>query len=150
MPIQVVFSERQVAPAQGYSPSAAKPQPVVAAWRRIDPTLELVAPEAAPRLEQLRYRLYTLERAVGITLASLDRLAHAQLYVLVDGGSSAEDCAELARTLVEAGVDVLQFRDKRLDDRDLIERAWQELLRSLTREPKNETQTDTTIQKRAA
>ena len=52
MPSQVVFSERQVAPAQGYSPSAAKPLPVVAAWRRIDPALELVAPEPAS-VEQL-------------------------------------------------------------------------------------------------
>lgn len=43
----VVFSEQQVAPAQGYSPSAAKPGPVVAAWRRIEPTLQLVPAEPA-------------------------------------------------------------------------------------------------------
>lgn len=47
MPVPVVFSERQVAPAQGYSPSAAKPVPVVAAWRRIDPALRIVPPEPA-------------------------------------------------------------------------------------------------------
>ncbi|HVF34039.1 MAG TPA: histone deacetylase [Candidatus Saccharimonadia bacterium] len=42
--MRVVYGPEQLAPAQGYSPSAAKPGPVVAAWRRIDATLELVPP----------------------------------------------------------------------------------------------------------
>jgi acetoin utilization deacetylase AcuC-like enzyme len=52
VPVPVVFSERQIAPAQGYSPSAAKPGPVVAAWQRLEPALELVPPEPAT-VEQL-------------------------------------------------------------------------------------------------
>ena len=44
---------------------------------------------AALTFEQLRYRAYTLERAVDITRTSGQRLAAARLYVLVEGGADA-------------------------------------------------------------
>ena len=59
--MRVVYSPAQVAPAQGYSPSAAKPGPVVEAWRRLDPAIEIVAP-------------------VPVTIEQL-ALAHARDYV---------------------------------------------------------------------
>jgi thiamine-phosphate pyrophosphorylase len=77
----------------------------------------------AAELEQLRYRSYTLQRAVEITGSSLDRLAAARLYVLLDGRASAEELARLARSLIAAGVHLLQLRDKHLDDRELLQRA---------------------------
>ena len=80
--------------------------------------------------EQLRYRAYTLQRAVELTRTGLARLADARLYVLLDGGSSAEELERLARGLIAAGADVLQLRDKRLADRRLLERA--RLLREMT------------------
>ena len=58
-------------------------------------------------------------------------LQNAQLYVLLDGRDSPDSFAHLVQALVEAGVDVLQLRDKRLPDRDLVERA--RVLRQLTR-----------------
>ncbi|MGO8690692.1 MAG: thiamine phosphate synthase [Thermoguttaceae bacterium] len=84
----------------------------------------------AQELEQLRYRVYTLQRAVELTREGLARLADARLYVLLDGGSSAEELRRLAQSLVAAGADVLQLRDKHLDDRRLVERA--RLLREAT------------------
>jgi thiamine-phosphate pyrophosphorylase len=57
-------------------------------------------------------------------------LRDAQLYVLLDGRDSSDSFAQLAQVLVEAGVNVLQLRDKRLPDRDLVERA--RVLRQLT------------------
>lgn len=80
--------------------------------------------------KQLRYRSYTLERSIDITWRSLARLATARLYVLIDGGPSAEEFERLATLLIAAGVDVLQLRDKRLDDRTLLDRA--RTLRRLT------------------
>ena len=77
----------------------------------------------ATACEQLRYRVYTLQRAVGITGDSLARLAQAQLYVLLDGRPSSDEFSALAEALVAAGVDVLQLRDKTLPDRELIDRA---------------------------
>jgi len=84
----------------------------------------------AAEFERLRYESYTLQRAVEITRASLDRLDRANLYVLIGGGSSLQQFERLARSLIDAGVHVLQLRDKQLDDRRLVERA--RLLRRLT------------------
>lgn len=83
------------------------------------------------RIEQLRYRVYTLERAVAVTRASLERLRAARLYALIDGRASPEELAVLIRALVGAGVHVIQLRDKRLADRELLMRA--RLVADLTR-----------------
>jgi thiamine-phosphate pyrophosphorylase len=87
---------------------------------------------AAATFERLRYRAYTLERAVDITRTSCQRLAGARLYVLVDGGEDEQRFGALVRTLVAAGASIVQLRDKRLADRELLRRA--RLLRELTRD----------------
>lgn len=86
----------------------------------------------AERIEPLRYKTYTLERAVRTTMTAASRFAAAQLYVLVDGAGTTDRFVQLMRQLVMARVDVLQLRDKRLSDRDLLARA--KLLRELTRD----------------
>ena len=103
---------------------------VAASWQRVVQSLrsleeygKLIDPAAAAAIEHLRYRAYTLEKAVGITAAASERLQSARLYVLVDGGESAAALASLVAALVAAGVDMIQLRDKRLDDRTLAERA---------------------------
>jgi thiamine-phosphate pyrophosphorylase len=76
-------------------------------------------------LEQLRYRSYTLERAVVLGSTARQRLANARLYVLLTGSLCA---AALDWTIQEAaagGADIIQLREKKLDDRALLERAWQ-------------------------
>ena len=60
----------------------------------------------------------------------IQRLNQAQLYVLTDGGWSADEFNQRITQLVSAGVDILQLRDKTLDDRNHLARA--RLLRSLT------------------
>jgi thiamine-phosphate pyrophosphorylase len=87
--------------------------------------------QLAAALEQIRYQTYTLHRAVQITRSGVQRLADARLYVLVDGQPSPEALERLVQSLVAAGVDLLQLRDKRLDDRTLLARA--RLVRQLTR-----------------
>jgi len=77
----------------------------------------------ASSLEQLRYRCYTLQRAVHATACNAARLADRCLYVLIDGRSSEAEFCQLASTLIAAGADILQLRDKRLDDRTLAARA---------------------------
>lgn len=73
--------------------------------------------------ERLRYQTYTLAKALGTTQSGLDRLAGTRLYVLVDGGECTEAFGMLVEALSEAGADLIQLRDKRLDDRTLAERA---------------------------
>ena len=79
--------------------------------------------EASARFKQLRYRSYTLQRAVETTGTSCRRLHGARLYVLLDGRPTLEEFCRLAKELVAAGVHVVQLRDKTLDDRQLIQRA---------------------------
>lgn len=85
----------------------------------------------ACEVEQLRYQSYTLERALANTAASQRRLNAARLYVLVDGREHLAAFEELVRALVCAGVDMIQLRDKRLADGELLARARR--LRELTR-----------------
>lgn len=100
------------------------------ALRSLDEFGKLLDPTVAAAIEALRYRAYTLHRAVAITSHSLDRLAGARLYVLVDGRATPEEFRRLVGQLTEAGVHLIQLRDKGLDDRRLLKRA--RVLRELT------------------
>lgn len=100
------------------------------ALRSLEEFSKLANPAMATVMERLRYETYTLQRAVETTARSVERLGRARLYVLVDGRSSVIEFETLVRALVEAGVHVIQLRDKQLDDRELIGRG--RLLRSLT------------------
>jgi thiamine-phosphate pyrophosphorylase len=91
---------------------------------------KVLDPELGIELEQLRYRVYSLERVLDITRSSLERLDPMRLYVLIDGRRTAEEFASLAASLVATGVHVLQLRDKSLADRELLDRA--RLLRGAT------------------
>jgi len=100
--------------------------------RSLEEFAKILDPDASAALEQLRYQAYTLHRAVETLRASADRLRQARLYVLIDGRATAEEFAELARAIASAGAHVIQLRDKRLDDRTLLERA--RTLRAITAE----------------
>ncbi len=93
------------------------------ALRSLEEYAKLVDAQAAAQFERLRYRSYTLERAVLTTAESVTRLASASLYVLIDGRASEAEFVTLVDELVKSGVDVLQLRDKELGDRELLERA---------------------------
>ncbi len=93
---------------------------------------KLIDGGSAAQMETLRYRLYTLEKAIDVGRSSRERLAGVRLCVLVDGATSADEFERLVAALVEAGVGMIQLRDKRLDDREVLDRARR--LRRLTRE----------------
>jgi thiamine-phosphate pyrophosphorylase len=74
-------------------------------------------------LEQLRYRSYTLERALVVGGAARQRLAEARLYVLVTEALCRASLLGTIRDAVEGGADVIQLREKSLGDRTLLQRA---------------------------
>jgi thiamine-phosphate pyrophosphorylase len=82
--------------------------------------------------KQLRYRVYTIERAVMIGVNARRRLDNVNLCVLIDARDSIEEFQRLVGQLVSAGVPMIQLRDKRLADRELLVRA--RLLSTITRE----------------
>src|SRR5262249_37166977 len=74
-------------------------------------------------VEALRYRVYTLEQAMWRGTNARARLADVRLYVLV---TEAECRLSLPGTVSEAaagGAQIIQLREKNLDDRTLLERA---------------------------
>lgn len=91
--------------------------------RSLEEFSKIETPDVAGQLEQLRYRTYTLHKAVGVTTDSIQRLVDARLYVLVDGGESSIEFASKCSAIVEAGAHLIQLRDKRLTDRELLDRA---------------------------
>ena len=98
--------------------------------------------------EQLRYRSYTLQKNVLLAretqgeffhqtpqsavplLALKERIDSACLYVLVDCRDTEAEFIALVQAMLAGGADVIQLRDKDVDDRVLLHRA--KLLRKLT------------------
>jgi thiamine-phosphate pyrophosphorylase len=77
-------------------------------------------------IEQIRYRCYTLSAQLELQLGSDRRrqqLSRSRLYVLVDAGESEPAFAGLVTQLVQGDVDILQLRDRKVDDRTLLGRA---------------------------
>jgi thiamine-phosphate pyrophosphorylase len=109
--------------ADAASVAAASLQRAEQALRSLEEYGKTIGPQFGAQFEAFRYRLYTLERAVTITVNSIARLAYARLYVLIDGRSSESELAAMAEELFAAGVDVLQLRDKQLPERELLARA---------------------------
>jgi thiamine-phosphate pyrophosphorylase len=93
------------------------------ALRSLEEVSKLRSPALGQRLEHIRYRAYTLERAILLGRAARQRLADARLYVLI--GSSL-DSADPEWTIQEAaagGAQIFQLREKSLNDRQLLEQA---------------------------
>ena len=91
---------------------------------------KIIDPAIGQSIEQLRYRTYTIQRAIDSTRTGLARLATARLHILLDGRTSVAEFERMAEILIGAGVDIIQLRDKHLPDRELIDRARR--LRRLT------------------
>lgn len=90
------------------------------ALRSLEEFSKVGHPVLAGRMESLRYRSYTLERAFVAGDAGRDRLRGVRLYALL----SAATCqAALDWTIAEAavgGVGMVQLREKNLPDRELV------------------------------
>lgn len=90
-----------------------------------------IDPAIAVEIEQIRYRCYTLAADLELRLPPvsrrhcdrLERLQQSSLYVLIDSFANQAAFAETVATLLQAGVDILQLRDRNVDDRTLLSRA---------------------------
>jgi thiamine-phosphate pyrophosphorylase len=102
---------------------AASLKRVEQSLRSLEEYGKLVAGDFAAACEQLRYRVYTLEKALDTTRISAEALGDKQLCVLIDAGENESAFVTLVETLVNEGVGLIQLRDKRLADRLLLERA---------------------------
>jgi thiamine-phosphate pyrophosphorylase len=80
-------------------------------------------PEFAQGIEALRYRAYTIDRAIDIGAHARTALQGALLYVLLTGSQSLASLDWTIREAADGGAAIFQLREKDLSDRDLLERA---------------------------
>lgn len=100
------------------------------ALRSLEEHAKLVDTAAAQQFERIRYLAYSLEKMVVTTLAANDLFPEGSVYVLVEGQGSEGEFESLVTQLMDAETEVIQLRDKSLDDRTLAGRA--QLLQKLT------------------
>ena len=96
-------------------------------WQEALRTLEefgkLFDASIGQRFEQLRYRSYTLERAIVMGTTARQRLSNARLYVLLAGSQCVSSLEWTIAEAASGGAEIVQLREKGLNDRELLERA---------------------------
>jgi len=90
------------------------------------------AKEVSPHFEQIRYQSYQLEKVVLKVISSRERLQDASLYLLVTEELCHHGSGPAVREALQAGVKIVQLREKNCDDGRLIEQARR--IRDWTRE----------------
>jgi thiamine-phosphate pyrophosphorylase len=93
------------------------------ALRTLEEFGKTVSVELALRCEQLRYRVYSVERALLTNGSARERLADCRLYLLVTGTALGDELERVVRAALAGGVDAVQLREKALCDRTLLELA---------------------------
>ena len=108
--------------------------------RSLEEFSKMIDEYAAKKFEQLRYQGYTLHRDVNkseslsepptlsaqhsSTLSAQSALLYnARLYALVDAQSDEETFTQFIAEIIDGGVDIIQLRDKKADDRTLLTRS---------------------------
>jgi thiamine-phosphate pyrophosphorylase len=84
---------------------------------------KVLGPELGREIEALRYRAYTLERAIVAGGRARERLAGAKLYVLVTGGTCASSLDWTIAQAAAGGAEIIQLREKSRSDKELLIRA---------------------------
>lgn len=74
-------------------------------------------------MESLRYRFYTLEKSLALTLARSNRFQKVQLYVLITQGVCKLDWEETTKRVIAGGADCIQLREKELEGGEYLARA---------------------------
>lgn len=102
------------------------------ALRTLEEYGKVIDSAAARRFEQLRYRIYTAEKAIIRTVSRTDVLDGKTLYLLVTAQSCGAGVEATIREALSAGVGIIQVREKQMSDRELLEHARR--IRGLTHE----------------
>jgi thiamine-phosphate pyrophosphorylase len=89
------------------------------ATRTLEEFGKVLSPELGRGLEELRYELYTLEKAVFLTHSARARLFGRDLYVLVSSELCPHGSGPVIAAALAGGADVIQVREKKMSDREL-------------------------------
>jgi thiamine-phosphate pyrophosphorylase len=92
------------------------------ALRSLEEVARLGEPAGSREAAALRYRLYSIEKAVWALAAPRrrNRLSEVKLYLVLGDGLARLPLPEAAKAAIAGGVDAVQLREKRRDDRELL------------------------------
>ena len=93
------------------------------ALRALEEYGKIISAEAAARFERIRYGLYEAESLLFAAPDRKARLRDAALYVLVTESLSSTDARTATREAVAGGADIIQMREKQLEDKAFLELA---------------------------
>ena len=82
-----------------------------------------ISTEFAQLCEKLRYQFYSIEQMLVMFLDRRDKLSGAKLYLLVTDELCPKGLGPLVKDAIAGGVDIIQLREKGMNDRRLIETA---------------------------
>ena len=102
------------------------------AARTLEEFSKILSPDLGQQIGQLRYEIYTLEKAVLQTHFSRQRLSGRELYMLVTEALCHHGSGPAVREALQGGVGIVQLREKQLADRELV--AQGRRVREWTRE----------------
>ncbi|MEL0094494.1 MAG: thiamine phosphate synthase [Planctomycetaceae bacterium] len=91
--------------------------------RALEEYSKVLAAELGEGFERLRYQTYDLEKVFVSQEVANDLFESLTIYGLVPGGERQADFESYVISLLKAGIDVIQLRDKNLDDKTLLDRA---------------------------
>ncbi|RMF37167.1 MAG: thiamine phosphate synthase [Planctomycetota bacterium] len=101
-------------------PAAA--ERVQQALRTLEEVTKSGSAQTALEIKNLRYTAYDVLARIELRLQTdARRLRRAHLCVLIDGSRPIDDFRQYVRALADAGVDLVQLRDKNQDGRSLVE-----------------------------
>lgn len=93
------------------------------ALRSLEEYSKIVDAELSPRFEQLRYRIYTIEKSTMTTISARLRLADHPICLLATSSICRHGLGPAILGALQAGVKFIQLREKSLPDRELINLA---------------------------
>jgi thiamine-phosphate pyrophosphorylase len=93
------------------------------ALRSLEEYSKVIDADLSPRFEQLRYRIYTLDKAIHSTDAARLRLADQKICLLATNSLCHHGIGPAVLGALKAGVKMIQLREKSLPDRELIQIA---------------------------
>ncbi|MFK7777652.1 MAG: thiamine phosphate synthase [Gimesia sp.] len=91
------------------------------ATRTLEEFSKLISVEAAAIFKQMRYNLYTLEKSILTCVHNQERLKDCKLYLLVSESLCHHGSGPAIRESLAAGVNIVQIREKKMTDRQLLE-----------------------------
>jgi len=93
------------------------------ATRTLEEFGKILSSELGQQVGQLRYDIYTLEKAVLLTHFSRERLLGRDLYLLVTENLCHHGSGPAIQGAILGGVGIIQLREKNLADRELVEKG---------------------------